>query len=98
MRPCVACSVSEAKKDKLIYKEMILNSFQIQLLWSSCLNSAKNKNIKLVVAHTFSPSTQEAQAGGSLWVGGQPSLQSQFQYRQGYTEKPCLKKAQTKPN
>ena len=28
-----------------------------------------------VVAHTFNPSTQEAEAGESLWVQGQPGLQ-----------------------
>ena len=27
------------------------------------------------MAHTFNPSTQEAEAGGSLWVRGQPGLQ-----------------------
>jgi hypothetical protein len=43
-----------------------------------------------VVVHTFNPST---------WVQGQPGLQSEFQDRQGYTEKPCVKKPnQTKPN
>ena len=28
-----------------------------------------------IVVHTFNPSTQEAEAGGSLWVRGQPGLQ-----------------------
>jgi hypothetical protein len=36
--------------------------------------------------------TQEAEAGGSLWVQGQSGLQSEFQDSQGYTEKPCLEK------
>jgi hypothetical protein len=27
-----------------------------------------------------------------FWVQGQPSLQSEFQDSQGYTEKPCLEK------
>jgi hypothetical protein len=40
-----------------------------------------------VVAHTFKARTQEAKAGGSLWVWGQPGLQSEFQDRQGYPEK-----------
>lgn len=31
-------------------------------------------------------------AGGSLWVQGQPGLQSQFQDSQGNKEKPCLEK------
>ena len=40
-----------------------------------------------VVAHTFIPSTQEADAAR---VQGQPGLQSKFQDSQGcYTEKPC---------
>jgi hypothetical protein len=43
------------------------------------------KNGQVVVAHDF-------------WVRGQPGLQSEFQDSQGYTETPCLKKKQTKPN
>ena len=46
-----------------------------------------------VVAYTFNPSTQESEAGGSLWVSGQPGLQGEFQDNQAYyTEKPCLEK------
>jgi hypothetical protein len=45
------------------------------------------------VAHTFSPSTWEAEAGG---VRGQPGLQSEFQDSQGYTEKPCFEKPKKK--
>jgi hypothetical protein len=48
-----------------------------------------------VVAHTFNPSTWEAEAGK---FPGQPGLQSEFQDSQGYTEKPCLKKPKTKTN
>ena len=33
----------------------------------------------------------EAEVGGSLWVWGQPGLQSGYQNSQGYIEKPCLK-------
>jgi hypothetical protein len=40
-----------------------------------------------MVAHTFNPSTWEAEA-----VSGQPGLQSEFQNSQDYTEKPCLEK------
>jgi hypothetical protein len=43
-----------------------------------------------VVAHAFNPSTQEAEAGGSL-NQGQPGLQSEFQDSQGYTENLCLR-------
>ena len=32
------------------------------------------------------------------WVQSQPGLQSEFQDTEGYTEKPCLKKKQTKQN
>jgi hypothetical protein len=47
-----------------------------------------------VVAHTFNPSTREAEAGRFLsW--GQPGLQSEFQDSQGYTEKPCLETTTT---
>jgi hypothetical protein len=44
-----------------------------------------------VVAHTFNPSTQEAEAG--RFLSSKPAcLQSEFQDSQGYTEKPCLGK------
>ena len=46
-----------------------------------------------VVAHTCNPSTQETEAGESLWVRGQPGLQGEFQDNQAcYTEKSCLEK------
>ena len=49
-------------------------------------------------AHTaFDPSTQEAEAGGSLWVRGQPGLQSEFQSSQDYTVRLCLKKKNSFP-
>jgi hypothetical protein len=45
-----------------------------------------------MMTHTFSPRTWEAEAGGTLWVWGQPGLQSELQYSQGYIEKnPVLK-------
>ena len=48
---------------------------------------------RALVAHTFNPSIQEAKAGGSLWVPGQPGIQGKCQDRlQSYTEKPCLEK------
>jgi hypothetical protein len=46
----------------------------------------------VVTVHTFNPRTWEAEAGGSLWVQGQPGLQNEFQDRQGYTEKQSPKK------
>ena len=45
-----------------------------------------------MLVHAFNPSTQEAGAGGSLWVWGQPGLQSEFQDNHGYTDKPCFEK------
>ena len=51
-----------------------------------------------MVAHTFDPNTPEAEAGGSLWILGQPGLQSEFQGSQSYTEKPCLKKPKQQQN
>jgi hypothetical protein len=36
------------------------------------------------------------QRQGDFWVQGQPGLQSEFQDKQGYTEKPCLKKQTNK--
>jgi hypothetical protein len=49
-----------------------------------------------VAAHTFNPSTREAEAGRFLSSRGQPGLQSEFQDSQGYTEKPCLEKQTNK--
>jgi hypothetical protein len=31
-----------------------------------------------MVVHVFNPSTQKAEAGGSLWVWDQPGLDSEF--------------------
>ena len=49
-----------------------------------------------VVVLAFNPSTREVALGGSLWVGDQPGLQSEFQDSPGCTEKPCLEKPKTK--
>jgi hypothetical protein len=58
----------------------------------------KTEGLPGVVAHAFSSSTREAEAGGFLSSQGQPGLQSEFQDSKGYTEKPCLEKPnQTKP-
>ena len=46
--------------------------------------------------HTFNPSTQDVEAGGSLWVRGQHSLHSKFQDSQSYVVRPCLAKQKTK--
>jgi hypothetical protein len=51
-----------------------------------------------MVTQSFNLSTWEAKAGRSLWVQGQPGLQSEFQDSQGYTEKPCLGKTERKTN
>ena len=48
-----------------------------------------------MVAQDFSPSTREAEAGGFLWVWGQPAQQTKLQDSQDYTEKACLKKQKT---
>jgi hypothetical protein len=44
-----------------------------------------------MVMHAFNPSTQETEAGRSLWIQGQPGLE--FQGSQA-TKKPCLKQKQ----
>jgi hypothetical protein len=56
-----------------------------------------------VAPTTFNPSTQEAEAGGSLNSRIAWSIENEFQYSQGYTQRnPVLKKknkpSQTKPN
>ena len=38
----------------------------------------------------------KVEASRSLWVRGQPGLQSEFQDSQGYAEKHCLKKPEEK--
>lgn len=43
-----------------------------------------------VVTYTFSPSTQETEAGGSQGVRSQPDLHSGFHCIQDYVEKTCL--------
>lgn len=53
---------------------------------------------QVVVGHTFNLNTREVEAGGSLWVRGYPGLQREFQYNQGYIEKPCLKNPKAKRN
>ena len=60
--------------------------------------SAIQLHIKLVVvAHTFNPSSWEAEAGGSLSVRGQSGLQSEFKDSQCYyTEKPISKNQKKK--
>jgi hypothetical protein len=46
------------------------------------------------VAHTFNPSTREAEAGGFL--NSRPAWSTEwYQDSQSYTEKPCLKKQKT---
>jgi hypothetical protein len=54
-----------------------------------------NSNKTEITAQGFKPSTQEAEAGGSLPVRGQPGLQSEFQDSQGYTEKLVSENKQT---
>jgi hypothetical protein len=44
-----------------------------------------------VAAHAFNPSTQDVEAGGSLRVGGQPELHSEFQASQSYIVRSYLK-------
>jgi hypothetical protein len=56
----------------------------------------KDNNRLGMVAHTFNPSTWEAEAG--RFLSSRPAcLQSEFQDSQGYTKKLCLEN-QTKPN
>jgi hypothetical protein len=52
----------------------------------------KQKTSQAVVAHAFNSSTWEAEAGRFLSLRPAWSIQSEFQDRQGYTEKPCLEK------
>ena len=39
-----------------------------------------------MLAHTFSPSTQETEADGFLWVRGQPDLHSGFHNSKDYID------------
>jgi hypothetical protein len=49
------------------------------------------------MVHTCNPSTQKAEAGGSL-VWGQPGLQSELEASLGCMVRPCLKNNKTKQN
>ena len=51
-----------------------------------------------MVAHIFNPSTQEAEAGGSLWVRGQPGLYNEFQDNQKYIVNPVSKQTDRQTN
>jgi hypothetical protein len=66
------------------------SEFKISLSYR-VISCPQKKKILSIVAHTFNPSTPEAET-----VSGQPGLQIEFQDSQGYTEKPCLKTL--KPN
>ena len=46
--------------------------------------------------HAFNPDIWEAKAGGSLRVQDQPGLYKEFQARQDYVMRPCLKKKEKK--
>jgi hypothetical protein len=50
------------------------------------------------VTHSFNPSTQEAGAGRSLWVLGQPGLQSEFQDSPVLLRELCLKNQNKQAN
>ena len=52
---------------------------------------------QVVVAHEFNPSTQEAKAGGSLWIWGQPVLQTDSSRQSGLLHREILP-WKTKPN
>jgi len=45
-----------------------------------------------VVAQAFNTSIREAEAGGALWVQGQPGLHSEFQDSQSYKVSPPSQK------
>jgi hypothetical protein len=47
-----------------------------------------------MVAHTFNPSTREAEAG--RFLSSRPAWSTEFQDGQDYTEKPCQKKKKEK--
>lgn len=54
----------------------------------------KNKETKTgLMTHACNPSTQEAEARGSLGIQGQPGLHRELQDSQGCTSRPRLKKS-----
>ena len=63
------------------------------LSFPTCHSKSESLLSWVVVVHPYNPSTQEAEAGESLWARDQPSLQNKFQDSQSfYTKKPCLEK------
>jgi hypothetical protein len=56
-----------------------------------CFKTIRSSRTPGVVAHAFNPSTRESEADGLLSLRpAWSTIQSEFQDRQGYTEKPCL--------
>jgi hypothetical protein len=69
-----------------------MDSKQLEKLYKKTLLSKLG-----VVVHAFSPSPQEAEAGGFL--SSRPAWTTcEFQDSQGYTEKPCLGGGGGRPN
>ena len=66
------------------YMRVLLSSYALKVRFS-CQG---------VVVHAFKPSTWQRQA--DLWIWGQSSLQSVFQNIEGFIEKACHKKKESK--
>jgi hypothetical protein len=86
----LACFVLNSNNGKIVLKEDSITYTQnIGCLSVNDIRNGQSTMGQAVVAHIFNPSTWEAEEEISL----SPSLQSEFQDSQGYTEKPCLEKA-----
>lgn len=67
------------------------------LTWEGTLRAAQVSPISTEKKPTsFNTSTKEAETGGSLFIGGQPGLHSDFRDSQGYVERPSQKKGEEK--
>ena len=81
---------SEASRGLLIFW-----NWSYKWLWVAMwvLGTETKLPLRLMVAHAFNPSAQEAEAGRSLSV--RPAWSAEFQHRHGYTEETLSQNKQT---
>lgn len=65
------------------YASTRLMNLYLKILKHQFTSSKKYLLKPEMVAHTFNPTTQRAEAGGSPWGSGQPCLYSKFNANQG---------------
>ena len=80
---------SECRSPGLVVSLLTEPSYQLPPHTHTHKRLLKSTNrCQAVVAHAFNPSTRKAEAGRSLWLQGQPGLNSGFQDSQCCTVRP----------